>query len=1039
MLTGTTRFTPWGVLAISVMLMCCTTAGTGEELLGVDAQSALDVTQAAPETSSWDPSTTDTQGGPTGDTSGDFGTPCTENVDCESGYCVDGPEGAVCTKTCSEVCPEGYQCKGVQGLGSDLVFICVPVFTKLCNPCQDDSQCVDGSCHAIDDGTFCVTACSGDVDCPDGYQCADGASEGSVCVPTTGSCTCQSQFDGGQRPCWTASGAGQCFGTETCDPTTGWAGCTALEPSDEACNYLDEDCDGLADEDFKNADDVYDTYLNCGACNVSCAFGFPNAAATTCDTSGPQPQCQVVACLPGYTQLNAYQCVAEAGSVCQPCDADEACLGEGSACVVTDEGGYCGQACQASADCPEGYDCDAQNSSDTMQCVPSTGSCTCNPLNQGLSRACVATWSPNSPDAVAYACPGTETCQDGGWGACVLPDEACDGVDDDCDGEVDEDYRNTDGLYDGVEHCGGCGVSCLALLDAEAHASPVCDTSEGFPACTYSCVDGWLDVDEVADNGCECLPQPGQDLPDTSGPGGTGVDQNCDGVDGERASALFVSKNGDDDASGQYGAPKRTIQSAIDTASSQGVPFVFVATGAYVGSIALTNGVRVYGGYSATFDVRDPVGYETAIIASTSTTALPGAVNAQGIGQPPSAASGLQGFVVFGGQGDLPGASSYGVFLRDAGPSLNISANVVIAGDGADGSSGVSGQNGGSGASGATGAAASWLGTSSCSSASHAAGGLGGAMTCGAVPASGGGGGQRVCPDAPSLVQTAEQTSQASEHGGNGDGAGGAGGLAGWDSAVGVTTCNICSSNYTHASEGADGGPGSGGINAAVAIGCSGQLGAVSSEGLWSPSAGGMGADGTAGGGGGGGGAAGGVDTLGCSGTSQVVGGSGGGGGAGGCGGGGGAGGLSGGGSFAIFASYTVLPGSLPTIQGNTLYQGRGGAGGAGGQGGLGGAGGLGGTGGPSGQGAGEWPINVCGAGGGYGGPGGLGGHGAGGAGGCGGVSYGVYMTGAMADASISNNAVATPGVAGAGGVGGSSYGASGPQGAPGTAAASNL
>ncbi|MGB0589569.1 MAG: hypothetical protein ACPGU1_07825 [Myxococcota bacterium] len=1022
---------------LALLLGGCTTAGPGGTGQGVDASTTLDASQEdEPETSSWAPNSPDAQTTPEEGDAGDFGTPCTENADCESGYCVEGPEGAVCTKTCSEVCPEGYQCKGVQGVGSDLVFICVPVFTKLCNPCQDDTQCVDGACHPIDDGTFCVTACDADADCPGGYHCD---SQDEVCLPSTGSCSCQAEFDGGQRPCWTATGAGQCFGIETCDPSAGWTGCTALEPSDEACNYLDEDCDGLADEDFKNEDGVYDTYLNCGACNVSCAFGFPNAAATTCDTSGPQPQCQVVACLPGYAQLNAYQCVPEAGSVCQPCDADEACLGDGAACLVSDEGSYCGQSCQATSDCPEGYGCEAQSAVETMQCVPLTGSCTCNPLNQGLSRACVATWTPASPDDVAYACPGTETCQDGGWGACLLPDEACDGVDDDCDGQVDEDYRNGDGLYDGVDHCGGCGVSCLALLDAEAHASPVCDTSGGFPACTYSCVGEWLDVDGVADNGCECLPQPGQDLPDTSGPGGLGVDQNCDGVDGEKGSALFVSKNGDDGASGQFGSPKRTLQNAIDAASNQGVPFVFVATGAYVGSISLKDGVRVYGGYSATFDVRDPIGYETAIIASTSTVGLPGAVNGHAVGQAPAAASGLEGFVVFGATGETAGASSYAVYLRDAGPALTISGNVIIAGDGADGASGASGQDGASGAAGAQGTAATWLGTSSCSAGSHADGGQGGAMSCGGASASGGTGGTRVCPDAPWAVQTADQTSLTTEHGEDGDGAGGDGGQAGWDSAVGVSTCNICSSSYTHASEGADGGPGSGGVDAQAAGACGGQLGAVSSGGLWVPYAAESGGSGSHGGGGGGGGAAGGVDTLGCDGISQVVGGSGGGGGAGGCGGGGGLGGSSGGGSFAIFASFGAVPASLPNIKGNTLHQGRGGAGGNGGQGGLGGAGGQGGTGGASGQGAGEWPINICGAGGGYGGAGGLGGHGAGGAGGCGGVSYGVYIAGAIPGASVADNGVAEPGSAGLGGVGGSSYGASGPNGAVGATAATNF
>ena len=471
-----------GMTLITLTFNACTAVDNGIEdgmavpIEGLDASGAQ-----VPETASWEAREGGDSTGPVTGAEGDFGSPCTENSECESGYCVDGPEGPVCTKTCAEACPEGYQCKGVQDLGSDLVFICVPILTRLCEPCLDDSQCVDGSCQAIDEGSYCVSSCNDTTDCPAGYLCAVQDSEGT-CVPETGSCTCFSGFNGGQRTCWTASGAGECFGIETCDPSVGWTGCSALEPSDESCDYLDEDCDGLVDEDFKDDEGIYNTYLNCGACNVSCAFGFPNAAATTCDTSGPQPQCQVVACLPGYEQLNAYQCIPEGGSLCQPCEADDACLGENAACITNDDGSFCGQACAADSDCPDGYGCNGE-ANGTSQCVPLTGSCTCNTLNQGLSRACIETWTPSAPDEVAYACPGTETCQDGGWSVCDLPDEACDGVDDDCDGAVDEAFKNDEGLYDGVEHCGGCNVSCLALLDEEAHAVATCNTSQGFPTC----------------------------------------------------------------------------------------------------------------------------------------------------------------------------------------------------------------------------------------------------------------------------------------------------------------------------------------------------------------------------------------------------------------------------------------------------------------------------------------------------------------------------------------------------------------------------
>jgi hypothetical protein len=39
-----------------------------------------------------------------------------------------------------------------------------------------------------------------------------------------------------------------CQGFETCDPRLGWVGCTALEPSVEICDGIDNDCNGVADD-----------------------------------------------------------------------------------------------------------------------------------------------------------------------------------------------------------------------------------------------------------------------------------------------------------------------------------------------------------------------------------------------------------------------------------------------------------------------------------------------------------------------------------------------------------------------------------------------------------------------------------------------------------------------------------------------------------------------------------------------------------------------------------------------------------------------
>ena len=36
---------------------------------------------------------------------------CNTNTDCESGWCVEGQIGFICTESCVTDCPEGFDCK----------------------------------------------------------------------------------------------------------------------------------------------------------------------------------------------------------------------------------------------------------------------------------------------------------------------------------------------------------------------------------------------------------------------------------------------------------------------------------------------------------------------------------------------------------------------------------------------------------------------------------------------------------------------------------------------------------------------------------------------------------------------------------------------------------------------------------------------------------------------------------------------------------------------------------------------------------------
>ncbi len=979
------------------------------------------------------------------DATGGFGDPCRGNADCETGWCVEGVSGYVCTSQCLETCPDGYDCRSVQSNGGDVIFLCLPRVQKVCTPCLEDFQCNGGACLDIDGQSRCASRCETTDECPVGYACeADpaGAEDGLYCVPRSGSCDCTPAFDGVQRTCTRTNGLGTCLGFETCDGELGWVGCDAREPAPETCNYVDDDCSGGVDDTFKDEGGVYADAAACGSCTTDCSETVPNATETACVVAGGVARCQVVTCETGYVPLNEFVCVPDAGNLCQPCEVDAECAGVGARCVTLDDGRFCGRACEDVADCAEGFVCETLDGG-SAQCVPASGSCTCDGSNTNLARACSVSYTPPGPNAPVVTCQGFEQCTSEGWGACQLPSEVCDGADNDCDGTVDEDYRTGD-KYTALEHCGACRVNCASLN--RANAEPICDTEPAVPVCGYVCAGDAVDVDGLSDNGCECVPAAGPDL------AGDGVDSNCDGIDGEVALGVFVSRDGAPGNPGTRELPVLSIGAGLALAASEGKRDVYVATGVYSENVALVDGVGLFGGYAPFFDERSPVLYETAIIGQAPTVARPGTVTGIGVGVG-SGATVVDGFTVFGpNAANLPGVNSYAIYLRDAGAGLRVSNNRVFAGPGGPGSAGASGSNGQGGVDGADGLDAK--NTAGCPPATGSTGGLGGSRTCEGTNVSGGNGGSARCPN----YEAAPASSAA---GADGRGAlRGSGGSAGWDMfvcQVSGSYCEVegglapknCGSCYLppddepfDASSGTAGGAGADGTRG---LGCSAPSGSVV-DGHWTGGTGATGANGTHGAGGGGGGAGGGVEAMGTTCTTENgdddVGGSGGGGGSGGCRALGGTGGTAGGGSFGVFYVRTVA-GDLPVVRDNALTGGTGGPGGAGGPGGVGGTGGSGGSGGAAGNLLSD-NLARCAAGGGQGGAGGRGGHGGGGGGGCGGASYALFVSlvsGSPPAAWKTGNTFPAGGVGGQGGGGGPAVVSSsaGTGGAVGAAATANF
>ena len=990
----------------------------------------------------------------TDDHCGTCNNPCGDAIDFATGVC----DPSYATPKCVVgQCEDGYF--------QVSPFQCVLPPDTTCQPCSTAQDCFGAPCVDIDGQSRCAIECDDDGDCDDGNACEAVDGSGTLCVPETGSCECNSFTAGTKRACSATNGIGTCLGFETCDPVDGWSACDAMMPAEEACdgldndcdgmlddglpltipcdesngfgtceglatcsgtqgwvcdamvplaescNGIDDDCDGSVDEDFKNGDGDYAVFGHCGQCNLSCAGGFPNATAW-CNDEGSSPECQVQGCDEGYFKFDDYQCIPDSSALCQPCETAADCQVGGAACVTLVDGAFCFKPCDDDLDCPNGYGCTDAGGGE-MQCLPVTNACTCTGSELDLTRSCGATWPAEpAPGEEVTSCLGTQFCTVDGWGDCALPMEACDGLDNDCDGDTDEDFI-VDGQYVTDEDCGQCGNDCTA--QAPVNAVGYCDDLLLVPACGVICVAGFFDVNALPADGCECEYLGTEDLPDddcVDPPDCSehAKDQNCDGVDGEIENAIFVAVDGSDLAPGTIDAPKATIQAGIEAAASGGKRDVYVSEGTYPESISLLSGVGLYGGYSIDFSSRDVLAFNTTIQGQPFTTQLPATVNAFGIDGLPGTTI-VDGFIILGRDQTTPGDSSFAIYLKDSTDAVRMRRNQVIAGDGGPGSAGNTGDSGDGGGGAGNGNNGSYHNSSICNEdVPKVLGGPGGAHVCGDVDTSGGKGGDSWCPHF-------EGNPDPGEWGiaGVGD-AGGEGGEAGVDGKAHHASCKLCTFPNDELVEGQDGQDGDNGLNGLPGLGCVMTTGHVEG-GFWVGGTGLGGSPGTPGTGGGGGGAGGGADSD----TSKcldVFGGTGGGGGAGGCPGTGGFGGHHGGGSFGFFLTFTDAPAALPELSDNLTVAGLGGAGGQGGtagSGGLGSAGGFGGT-------AGGGDI-YCAFGGGQGGNGGIGGHGGGGGGGCGGVSYCMYVDGyvggLLLDYKAPNNGciIGAPGPGGLGGV----------------------
>ena len=380
---------------------------------------------------------------------------------------------------------------------------------SVASDCDDSNDCTQDSCLA--DGTCLNTPLTGDA-CDDGNACTDG----DTC--TTGVCA------GTAVICDDSNGCTE----DSCDPK---AGCMFDNLTDGSacedgslCTAGDECQAGVC----QSGENPWNCPADCTICgDAVCGTGEDlDNCPVDCDTA-----CGNGLCEGGETPQ---ECAVDCGW----CGDDKCSFGE------TPEG--CPGDC--SAECGDG-ECEEELGETEESCLKD---CFTNPDTDGdgvvENDNCPLTANPAQEDfdndGQGDACDmdddndGENDASDCGPQddeVSHLAEEVCDGKDNNCDDDVDEDVECTDGNECTVDICGGEEGCLHAPSDPLCDDGNVCtdDTCELDLGCQYAnnqaqCEDGSVcTLDDVCANGT-C--QPGTDLPCDDGNPCTA--DTCDPLDG---------------------------------------------------------------------------------------------------------------------------------------------------------------------------------------------------------------------------------------------------------------------------------------------------------------------------------------------------------------------------------------------------------------------------------------------------------------------------------------------------------------------------
>ena len=419
----------------------------------------------------------------------DTGDICIADDECASGLCLffeAGVDEGICTWFCNDNtnCEDEYDCIYVLNSGIDIAKVCVP-----------EGLCIDHDEDLYGAGPGCLGRDCDDADAarnPGAVETCDGIDNDcdqliDVMTVDTGQ-DCDTGRQGACAP-----------GRTYCDANRGALFCTSEQlPLPETCDGIDNDCDGLTDEDEDdepievpcyNGPEGTDGVGECHSGHRVCVEGFfgncvgqvipypeicdnlDNNCKDGIDEGNPE---EGVACdteLPGVCATGLTDC-SEGDLVCKPVHLP----------------GELAEICNRQDD-----DCDESVDEDEV--------------GEPLSRVCYYgpedSLDEDDPDRICRS--GIETCDDGLYRECVdqvLPAvEICNGLDDNCNGSVDDEPLDVGSSCEtGLDGICAVGVTeCLFGLEDPHVCVPLHEPHELTETCNRLDDDCDGSVDEGTD------------------------------------------------------------------------------------------------------------------------------------------------------------------------------------------------------------------------------------------------------------------------------------------------------------------------------------------------------------------------------------------------------------------------------------------------------------------------------------------------------------------------------------------------------------